>query len=141
MLAITKDPSIQAAANQRMAAAGHLPGVAPAGKTADGSAQPTKHGYAWRDEKPVAHVEVDLPPDITAKDVVCSIQPDTISLRVGQAPPVFDTGTLFQRVVPAECKWDLVTEEAAQGAAAGQRKLKLTLVKQKPMRWLGVTRG
>ena len=139
MFAITKDPNIQAAANQRMAAAGHPSGVAPAGKTSDGSAQPTKHGYAWRDEKPVAHVEVDLPPDITAKDVVCSIQPDTIFLRIGQAPPIFNTGTLFQRVVPGDCKWDVVLEKAT--SSPGRQKLKLTLAKEKPMRWLGVTRG
>jgi len=132
MFAMTQDPAIvQKASASVVAQNARAPALAGrSGK--DGGLEPASSGaFSWKDEKARASVEVACAVGTEAKDVRCTIEASTIEVEVAGVQVM--QGDLFQRVDPPRCTWVLESD----GTSC---KLLLTLVKERPMRWLQVVR-
>lgn len=142
MLRMTADPGILAKAEERLAselggqgdkekraalnAAAAAMGVE--GRSVDGSLVPAPGGaFRWLDAKASASIEVDCPTGTGAGDVAVSFEKDALLVRVGGCVAL--AGPTFQAIDAAKCSWKL------EGLT-----LAVTLVKEKPMRWLQVVR-
>lgn len=62
--------------------------------------------YRWTQELDSVTVAVELPPGTSKSDVVCKINPNTITLGMRGAPPAVD-GALHKTVKVDECMWQL----------------------------------
>lgn len=82
--------------------------------------------YRWRDDGQ-SHVYLEVPCD--SGEITCQIE--EASLSAACATDILVAGNLFQKVMPAESKWELQEDG---------KIIKIVLKKASPMRWLMVIR-
>ena len=122
--------------NPRSAAAG---GGAQVSEMDGEGVTPEGSLYSWTQTEDEVVVEVKCPVHTTTKDVKCTFGPQAIKLRVlsiednaNEDKTVLE-GTLFQRIDVDGSTWTIEKTGA-------ERVLQVTLSKDKPMRWLVLTR-
>lgn len=155
MFAMTKDPNVLAKAKERVqaqnpgstketATQASVPAVPVfEGRSKDGVTAVRVPGklFSWRDEKDKAHVEVQCPNTTAKSDIDLALDTKHIALSVGGVE-IMD-GQLFQEIDAAGSTWTLdgaVCGDVDFRGTSEARTLRVTIMKQKPMRWLQIVR-